>query len=476
MDTSAELLLERVRSATEDEYTVEGELGRGGMAAVYLARDIALERRVAIKVMLPDLVDMAGIQDRFVIEARTAAHLDHPGIVTIYSVKQRAGLLFIVMKYIEGRTLDAVLKGDRRLEPAVVTTIVSQVAEALHFAHGEGIIHRDVKPSNIIIDTRGRPVVTDFGIAKITSGRSITVTGSMIGTPAYMSPEQCRGLPATAASDQYSLGVMLYEMLGGALPFQGTIFELIHAHCDEPPPPLRDRVPDLDPALEEVVVRMLAKSPQDRWPSLSEVARRLTQTPSHYRRTSEVRATIAQLARGLDAVEPARTFEMRRADASNAATEVATTPAPALVVTPAEPTIEIGESLQMRVSESSGASLGGVHIAWRSEDPTVATIDETGLVTGRSVGLAKITASAGAAFGRVAVTVRAPRVDTLVITPQSPELVTEHELQFVATVLDARGRTLVGQRIDWTTNDARICAVSQQGRAIGASQRRAALA
>ena len=210
MSTGAQMLLDRVRAATEDEYTIERELGRGGMAAVYLARDIRLTRRVAIKVMLPDLVDVEGIAERFVIEAQTAAHLDHPGIVTVYSVKERAGLLFIVMKYIEGRTLEEVLETATALDPQVAMTIVSQVAEALQFAHTEGVIHRDVKPSNILIDTRGRPVVTDFGIAKIASGRSLTVTGAMIGTPAYMSPEQCRGLPATAASDQYSLGVMTY--------------------------------------------------------------------------------------------------------------------------------------------------------------------------------------------------------------------------------------------------------------------------
>ena len=160
VSTSAELLLGRVRAACEDEYTIDRELGRGGMAAVFLARDIALQRRVAIKVMLPDLIDVEGIADRFVIEARTSAHLDHPGIVTVYSVKQRAGLLFIVMKYIEGRTLESVLTGAQGLETPVITEIVSHVAEALHFAHTEGVIHRDVKPSNIIIDTKGRPVVS----------------------------------------------------------------------------------------------------------------------------------------------------------------------------------------------------------------------------------------------------------------------------------------------------------------------------
>ncbi|HKS05590.1 MAG TPA: Ig-like domain-containing protein [Gemmatimonadaceae bacterium] len=470
MPSAAELLLERVRSATQDEYAIERELGRGGMAAVYLARDKALERRVAIKVMLPDLIGVAGIEDRFVIEARTAAHLDHPGIVTVYSVKQRDGLLFIVMKYVEGRTLEEVLAGSRTLETGVITTVASQVAEALHFAHGENVVHRDVKPSNIIIDTKGRPIVTDFGIAKIATGRSITVTGSMIGTPAYMSPEQCRGLPATAASDQYALGVMLYEMLARRMPFEGTMFELIHAHCNEAPPPLHDLIPDIDRELESTVMRMLAKNPRERWESLGEVARQLTQSKAHGRRSSEVRAVIADLAR--PTIEAMQTPRRPAAaiDISGAATEVATTPAPQLVVTPIDPVVEVGEDLQLRVSESSGASLSGVRITWKSEDPSIATVDDRGIVTGRAVGLAKITATGGAAFGRVPVQVRPATVNTLAITPRNPEVVTDHELELRVAVLDARGNPMVGQPIVWTSSDVRVCAVSQQGRAIGIAE------
>ena len=470
MPSAAELLLERVRSATQDEYAIERELGRGGMAAVYLARDKALERRVAIKVMLPDLIGVEGIEDRFVIEARTAAHLDHPGIVTVYSVKQRDGLLFIVMKYVEGRTLEEVLQGTRELEPGVVTTIASQVAEALNFAHGEKVVHRDVKPSNIIIDTKGRPIVTDFGIAKIATGRSITVTGSMIGTPAYMSPEQCRGLPATAASDQYALGVMLYEMLSRRMPFEGTMFELIHAHCNDAPPPLHDIVPGIDRELETMVLRMLEKNPRDRWESLGEVARQLTQTKAHHRRSAEVRGVIADLARPTVEVMQTPRRAAVAVDLSGAATEVATTPAPQLVVTPIEPTIEVGETVQMRVSESSGASLSGVRISWKSEDPSIATVSNSGEVTGRAIGFAKITATGGAAFGRAAVTVRATRVNTLAITPRNPEIVTDHEVELRATVLDARGQTMIGQQVVWTSSDVRVCAVSQQGRAIGIAE------
>lgn len=292
MTSGPEMLLERIRAATADEYLIDREIGRGGMAAVFLARDIALDRRVAIKVMLPDLINVQGVQDRFVIEARTAAHLDHPGIVTVYSVKQRAGLLFIAMKYIEGHTLEAVLRSQGQIDPIATALIGSRVAEALSFAHGEGVVHRDVKPSNIMIDPRGRPVVTDFGIARVMTAQSITVAGSMLGTPTHMSPEQCRGLPATTASDQYSLGVTIYEMLTGRVPFTGSLFELINAHREQTPPPLSDFAAGVDPMLEQTVMRMLAKDPAARWGSMAEVVQRLSSHTTMHRGDENLRATL----------------------------------------------------------------------------------------------------------------------------------------------------------------------------------------
>ena len=296
------LLLDRVRAATADEYIIEGEIGRGGMAAVFLGRDIALHRHVAIKVMLPDLAGVAGSEDRFVVEARTAAQLDHPGIVTIYAVKQRAGLTFIVMKYIEGQTLDHVLATRGALDPGVVATIGSHVAEALHFAHSRGVVHRDVKPSNIIIDMHGGPVVADFGIAKVSTAPSLTIAGATIGTPAYMSPEQCRGLPLTSASDQYSLGVVLYEMLTGRAPFSGSVFELLQAHTSEAPPRILDVKPDVDPALDAIVGIMLAKNETERFPSLRDVSKALLSLVPRRSREADRHAIMAAVA--VDLLEP----------------------------------------------------------------------------------------------------------------------------------------------------------------------------
>ena len=293
MTAGFEMLLERIRAATANEYEIERQIGVGGMATVFLARDIALDRPVAIKVMRPELIDVERVQDRFVIEARTAAKLGHPGIVTVYSIKQGGGLLYIVMRYVEGRTVEEILRERGVLEQETVAAIIARVADALHFAHGKGIVHRDVKPSNIIIDMAGQPVVTDFGIARVSTAPGITMAGSMLGTPTYMSPEQCRGMAVTAASDQYSLGVMTFQMLTGRTPFAGEFFELIEAHKNFAPPSLGELVSGLDPILEQTVMRMLAKDPAERWESLAEVAQRLLMANASPRELEQMQATVS---------------------------------------------------------------------------------------------------------------------------------------------------------------------------------------
>jgi serine/threonine-protein kinase len=286
-------LFDRVRAATAGEYVIEGELGRGGMAAVYLGRDVALHRRVAIKVMLPEMARVAGSQERFVVEARTAAQLDHPGIVTIYAVKQSDGLTFIVMKYIEGQTLDHVLATRGPLDSGVVAAIGSHVAQALQFAHSHGVVHRDVKPSNIIIDTTGHPVVADFGIAKVSTSPSLTMAGATLGTPAYMCPEQCLGLPVTPASDQYSLGVVLYQLLTGRVPFSGSLYEVLKAHTSDAPPPIQEIKPEVDPALGAIVTTMLAKKETERLPSMRDVSKALLSVGPRRSQTAEWQAITA---------------------------------------------------------------------------------------------------------------------------------------------------------------------------------------
>ncbi len=264
-------LLQKLRSATLGEYEIKGELGRGGMAAVFLAHDLQLNRRVAIKVMLPGLAYGERMWDRFLAEARTAAKLDHPHIVYIHSVKEKDRFLYFVMKHIDGRSLDDLLSQHKAFPAPVAQLILSEVARGLDYAHREGVIHRDIKPANIMVDQKGQSIVMDFGIARAAETEHFTQTGATIGTPAYMSPEQCHGAETSAASDQYSLGILAYELLTGAPPFTGTPIELQIAHMQDTPIPIRDRRSDLSLELSGAVMRMLLKTPEERWPSLREL-------------------------------------------------------------------------------------------------------------------------------------------------------------------------------------------------------------
>ena len=262
--------LDLLREETLGEYEILAELGRGGMATVYLAHDIALGRRVAIKVMSPALVE-EGVAERFRREARTAASLTHPHIIPIYAVRERPHLLYFVMKFVQGAALDPILKSHGWLPIPMVQLILAQAAGALGYAHRRGVIHRDVKPANIMLDEDGWVVVTDFGIAKVSTATGLTMTGVTVGTPAYMSPEQCMGREVTGASDQYSLGIVAYQLITGQRPFNATsAMSMMYAHFNETPRPLRELRADCPPELESAVLRMLAKDAADRWPTIDE--------------------------------------------------------------------------------------------------------------------------------------------------------------------------------------------------------------
>jgi serine/threonine protein kinase len=270
VDSKVDTLGQLLSTATLGEYDIYGELGRGGMAAVYLGLDLSLNRKVAIKTMLPELVSKEGMVQRFKREAQTSAALSHPHIIQIYTVKETKQLVYFVMKFIEGRSLESVIneKGPVSLEMAQV--ILSQVAGALEYAHKKNVIHRDIKPANIMIDEDGWAIVTDFGIAKVTAdAQNLTATGTAIGTPHYMSPEQFHNKAVTGASDQYSLGIVAYEMLLGKKPFDGATYaEIITQHLFEPVPDLRAQRPEIPEHIAKVVHRMLAKDPAERYPNL----------------------------------------------------------------------------------------------------------------------------------------------------------------------------------------------------------------
>ncbi len=283
MNDADKALVTRLSQALGSSYTLEGEIGRGGMGVVFNARDERLKRQVAVKVLPPELAFREEIRLRFVREAETAARLSHPHIVPIYSVGESPdGLVYFVMAYVDGESLGAKLKRRGRLPPDESRRIMQETADALGAAHAFGIIHRDVKPDNILLEgSRGRVVVTDFGIAKAlsstTGGATLTATGVAIGTPHYMSPEQAAGdREIDGRSDIYSLGVVAYQMLAGELPFQApTVPGILMKHITERAPLVTDRRPEVPEDLAACVMRSLEKDPEDRWPTADALRRAL---------------------------------------------------------------------------------------------------------------------------------------------------------------------------------------------------------
>jgi serine/threonine protein kinase len=272
----------RLTQALGTSYTVEGEIGRGGMGVVYHARDERLKRQVAIKVLPPELAFREEIRIRFLREAETAARLSHPHVVPIHSVGEGPdGLVYFVMAYIDGEPLSEKLKRRGRLPPEETRRILVETSDALSAAHALGIIHRDVKPDNILLEgSRGRVVVTDFGIAKAlssTSSGGLTGTGVAIGTPHYMSPEQAAGeREIDGRSDLYSLGVVGFQMLVGELPFTApTVAGLLMKHITEQVPLITERRPECPDDLAACVMRCLEKEPEARWPTADALRRAL---------------------------------------------------------------------------------------------------------------------------------------------------------------------------------------------------------
>jgi serine/threonine protein kinase len=254
-----------LKKETKGEFEIEGMLGRGGMAMVYLATEVHLSRKVAIKVLPPELTFGHGVE-RFKREAKTAAGLDHPNIIPIYRIASGGSLFWYAMKFLEGQSLDHVLaeKGQMSLEETI--EILMPVAEALDYGHLHSVIHRDIKPANIMLDLQNRVIVTDFGIAKALTESKLTASGSVIGTPFYMSPEQGMGKPVTGASDQYSVAVMTYRMLSGKIPFEGeSAIEILHKHCSDTPPPLQELKPGLPDYVYQAIEKALSKKPAQRF-------------------------------------------------------------------------------------------------------------------------------------------------------------------------------------------------------------------
>ena len=269
-----------LQAAVSGRYSLERELGRGGMGIVFLARDVGLDRPVAIKLLPFHLAAQVELRDRFLSEARLAARLSHPNIVTIHAVEQHEDLIFFVMAYVRGETLTQRVERTGPLPPATAIRLLQEVAWGLGYAHANGVIHRDVKPDNILIEhASGRAMVADFGVAFAADANRHTAAGQLVGTPHYVSPEQASGEPVDARSDLYSLGVTMFFALTGRPVFDApSPLAVVTKHLTEPPPSLTEIRKDLPAVLTQAVARCLEKEPGKRFRSAEELAEALAAT------------------------------------------------------------------------------------------------------------------------------------------------------------------------------------------------------
>jgi hypothetical protein len=255
---------------TIGQYRITERLATGGAGEVYAGIDTKIGREVAIKFLRPELASDPSFVDRFLAEAKSLGRLNHPNIATLYELPQEDDHVCMIMELVRGRTVEQIIQ-DRHgpLGTRESLAILAQVADGLSYAHEQGVIHRDIKPSNLMVTESGRVKIMDFGIARVRGSDRMTRAGSAVGTPLYMSPEQCLGVEGDERSDIYSLAVVLYELLAGAPPFKGTTdFELTKAHIGKPPPPLIPRIAGVEPPLESAIMTALSKRPEQRFPSI----------------------------------------------------------------------------------------------------------------------------------------------------------------------------------------------------------------
>ena len=470
-------VLQRLRRATLGEFEIGPELGRGAMAAVFLAHETSLDRKVAIKVMSPGMLMDEGMAERFKREAITIAHLNHPNIVSVHSVRQAEGLHFFVMRYIRGRSLEQVIQQAGRLPIPIVRSILSQVGSALTYAHRSGVVHRDIKPANILIDEDGNAVVTDFGIAKVADQPSETNPGALVGTPAYMSPEQCSGDEVSGSSDQYSLGAVAYEMITGSSPFIGSTLTVMQAHLEQPPQPIRDTCGECPPDLEQAVLRMLEKDPPARWPSIAHAKAALGATP-----LSEDDPLLAQLCRfaspdwtpsltgrATPTIARPKQFAVPPATSPGRVRTISILPPPAA--------LETGDSFNLvaMLRGEHGVPLPGRAVQWATDTPEVLRVDSMrGLATAVAPGSAQLTATCEAARARLHVQVASPIADdsdmpadagVVAIQISAPPKSVKAGDSFVLTAspLDYRGGLLLGPTVQWSTSDVRVAVITASG-------------
>lgn len=426
----------RLEQATSPKYRVTGILGYGGMAGVFAAEEPRLGRRVAIKVMSPALMMDPKLVERFVQEARTIAHLSHPNIVTIYEVEEANDLHWFAMTYVGGRTLGQVMAD--ALEPLAIEVVrawLYQIGDALSYAHQNGVVHRDVKPGNVLLDVRGNALVTDFGIAKVADNEAgLTRTGMLVGTPTYMSPEQCSSGSVGGASDQYSLGAVAYQMLTRQPPFSGPTLAVLQAHVMHHPTPIRALRPECPEELASAVERMLSKRSEDRFPTLSAAISAAGATPPGME--GPLRDRLAGLA----------------------------APTGAVTVSPVPARLREGsrEQVQVTVSDASDRPTPDRRVIWTSSMPTVAQVRD-GELQAYSPGVARLVGTSGPAAAMIDLLVEPDPVRDLEILPPQLSLDAGSRRTLTAAVYDLDGSRLENRAVLWTTSDATIARVSASG-------------
>lgn len=274
-------LTQNLQKALGDGYRVERELGAGGFAVVYLVRDLGLKRDLAVKVLSPDLITSHSVLERFRREAETVAGLSHPNIVPLHFIGQKDDLLYLVMACIKGESVHDRLTRTGQLSIEETERIIREVASALAHAHSKGVIHRDIKPQNVLLDEDGRALVTDFGIARTADAVGLTMSGMFVGTPEYLAPEQLAGEPTDHRGDIYALGVMSYQMLTGHLPYEATTpTALLMKRLAGPPPPIAEVRKDVPPGLSQIIDGCLKPDPAERIPDGKMILRLLNENSS----------------------------------------------------------------------------------------------------------------------------------------------------------------------------------------------------
>lgn len=489
----AELLRER----TAGQYEIMRVLGRGGMAAVFLAHEIALNRLVALKVMSPAIMAAEGMIERFQTEAITQARLTHSNIVAVHAVSHDPDLHYFVMQYVPGPSLDRVIASERsegrvtRID--VVRSLLHQIGSGLSFAHRKGVIHRDIKPANVLLTADGDAVVTDFGIAKVLSNPSQTMTGSVVGTATYMSPEQCYAFELTPASDQYSLGVLAFELVSGQPPFSGTSFAVMQSHTLEPPPSISAIRPDVPPAMELAIQRMMEKKPEDRFADIEQALAAMGAASAPHSPSDPTRAELMRLANiaehdtlgariQVPALSPSP--HTRRPTPTAQTTRASTPPTGTLPPMPEHaddgmhieidglpPRVEAGDcfTLRSRILDRDGRAVAQAVPRWSSSHPSVARVAKlTGEVEALTAGSADIVAAYADLVATVRVQVHSA-VAASIRPIRIPDRIEVGEMAtLIAEGLDARGGA-VERPVAWSVRDPAIASITHTGAARGRS-------